>query len=177
MLEEAPVLDRHEGLRQVGRQLLQGDRAPAGLAPVGEERAVARHDGDVRRPLRHCELVDRRQLRGVIGDDARDRDEAPQAEDEGRIDETAENRAAALARPARPAALRFSAALRAPRGSTPRHAASGPVLRREPEFQRSRIGARVEDRLPPATSVRHLVSLRPSRPFPAEPSSTVIMAV
>jgi hypothetical protein len=50
----------------------------AGLAAVGDEAAVGGQDRDVGRALRHAKLVDRRQLRGVIGDEAGDCDEGPQ---------------------------------------------------------------------------------------------------
>ena len=38
MVVEAPVLDGDERLRQIGRQLADGDGAAAGLALVGEQR-------------------------------------------------------------------------------------------------------------------------------------------
>ena len=69
MVVEAPVLDRDEGLRQIGRQVDQPDRRAAGVAAIGDQRAVVGEDGDVRRPLRHRELIDRRQLAGVVGDE------------------------------------------------------------------------------------------------------------
>ena len=74
---EALVLDRHEGLRQIGRQVDQPDRRAAGVAAVGDERAVVGEDGDVGRPLRHRELVDRRKLARVVGDEPAECDERP----------------------------------------------------------------------------------------------------
>ena len=181
MVVEAPVLDRDEGLGQIGRQLLDVDRAAAGLAAVGEERAVGGEDGDVRRALRHRELVDRRQLRGVIGDDAGDRDDGPQAEHDAAIDEP---RA-----PAAPAPFRLALGTRtlarrlvlvfASRFPASPHLASGPVLRREAQIKRPRIGARLENRLSPVTSGRHETPrMADGRIPPADMLlSTVIVAV
>ncbi len=90
---EAPVLDGDERLGQVGRQLAQAHRRAAGVAAIGDQRAVGGENGDIGRPLRHRELVDRRQLAGVIGEQAGDGDAAPQAEDEAPVDEPAEKRA------------------------------------------------------------------------------------
>ena len=42
----------------------------AGVAAIGDQRAVVGEDGDVGRPLGHRELIDRRQLAGVIGEEA-----------------------------------------------------------------------------------------------------------
>jgi hypothetical protein len=91
---ETPILDRHEGLGQIGRQFAQMDGRAAGVAAIGDERAVVGEDGDVGRPLRHGELVDRRQLAGVIGEQAGDRDAAPQAEHKTPVEEPAEERTA-----------------------------------------------------------------------------------
>ena len=71
MLVEPPVLDGDEGARQVGRQFLDRDHPAAGLAAVGQQRAVARQDRDVGRALRHRELIDRRKLRRMVGDERR----------------------------------------------------------------------------------------------------------
>ena len=59
---EAPVLDRDEGLGQIGRQVDEPDRRAAGVAAIGDQRAVVGEDGDIGRALGHRELVDRRQL-------------------------------------------------------------------------------------------------------------------
>ena len=148
MLVEAAVLDRDEGVGQMGRQLLDRDGAPAGLAAVGEQRAVGGEDRDVRRALRHRELVDRRQLRGVVGDDAGDGDHAPDAGDDRAIDEAAEDRAALTRRlaaalfPRRPGAARF------------RHLSPGPVLARQAQVERRRV-ARIEHRFAPTAALRH----------------------
>ena len=77
MVVEPPVLDRHESLRQIGRQVDQPDRGAAGVAPIGDERAVVGQDGDVRRPLGHRELIDRRQLARVVDDERNRRDQRP----------------------------------------------------------------------------------------------------
>jgi hypothetical protein len=66
------------------------NRRAAGVATVGEERSVVRKDGDIRRPFGHGELVDRRKLTGVVGEKARDADDAPNAEDETPIEEPPE---------------------------------------------------------------------------------------
>jgi hypothetical protein len=97
MLVEALVLDRDEGLWQIGRHLADGDGAPAGLAAIGEQRAVGGEDRDVGRPLRHGELVDRRQLRSVIGDHAAKPEHGPEPEHEAPIEDAAEEGAALAA--------------------------------------------------------------------------------
>ena len=94
MFVEPPILDRHEGLRQIGRQVDEPDRRAAGVAAIGDERAVVGEDGDVGRPLRHRELIDRRKLARVIGDERAERDDAPDREHEAPIGEVAERRAA-----------------------------------------------------------------------------------
>ena len=181
MVVEAPVLDRHEGLGQIGRQLLEVDRAAAGLAAVGEERPVAGENGDVGRALRHREFVDGGKLRGVIGDDAGDRDDGPQSEHDAAVDEP---RA-----PAAPAPFRLALGTRtlarrlvlvfASRFPASPHLASGPVLRREAQIKRPRIGARLENRLSPVTSGRHETPrMADGRIPPADMLlSTVIVAV
>src|SRR3712207_8950058 len=58
--------DGDEGFRQIGRQFLEGDRAPARLAAVGEERAVAGEDRDVRRALRSEEHTSELQSRQYL---------------------------------------------------------------------------------------------------------------
>ena len=73
MLVEAPVLDRDERLRQIGRQFAEMHRRAAGVAAIGEQRAVGGENGDVGRALGDRELIDRRQLAGVIGEQARRR--------------------------------------------------------------------------------------------------------
>ncbi len=59
---EAAVLDGDEGFRRIGRQLREVNCRATGIAAIGDERAVGGEDGDIRRPFRHGELVDRRQL-------------------------------------------------------------------------------------------------------------------
>ena len=99
MLVEPPVLDRHERLGQIGRQVDQPDRGAAGVAAIGDERAVVGEDGDVGRPLGHRELIDRRQLARVIGDE-RDRSRSgpiPRARRPNRRDAPSQERASACA--------------------------------------------------------------------------------
>ncbi len=95
MRVEAPVLDGDEGLRQIGRQFGEPDGRAAGVAAIGEHVAVDAENGDVRRALGHGKLVDRRQLRGVIGEHAGRRDRAPPAQHQNPVDELAGKRARA----------------------------------------------------------------------------------
>ena len=111
MLVEAPVLDRHEGLGQIGRQLAQMHRRAAGVAAIGQERAVVGENGDIGRTLGHRELVDRRQLTGVIGEQAGDADEAPDGEHESPVDQPADEGASGLAARAAPGPARAAARL------------------------------------------------------------------
>ena len=98
MFVEAPILDGDEGFGQIGRQIAEPHRGAAGVAAIGEHAAVDAEDLDVGRPLRHGELVDRRQLARVIGEQAADGDDAPDAEHEAPIDKRSQKRAAAAAR-------------------------------------------------------------------------------
>jgi hypothetical protein len=77
---EAAVLDGNEGLGHEARQIIDLHRGSAGVAAIGEKRPVLGEDGDIRRPLRHRELVDRRKLCRVIDDDRSGRDRAPDPE-------------------------------------------------------------------------------------------------
>ena len=106
MLIKPPVLDRDEGLGQIGREVDEPDRRPAGVAAIGDERAVVGEDGDVGRAFRHRQLVDRRQLARLIGDKPRERDHAPDAKHEGPIGKSAERG------PSRPAPALLAAGLR-----------------------------------------------------------------
>ena len=74
---EAAILDGHEGLRQVGGQIGQADRRPAGVAAVGQQRPVRPQDGNVGRTLGYREPVDGGQLAGVVADQNRGADPAP----------------------------------------------------------------------------------------------------
>ena len=101
MVVKPPVLDGHERLGQIGRQVDEPDRRAARVAAIGDERAVIGEDGDIGRPLGHRELIDRRQLARVIGEKAGRGRSAPQTrEHDAPIDEAADERAAP------PAALR-----------------------------------------------------------------------
>jgi hypothetical protein len=66
---EAAVLDGDEGGADIGRQVFQRDCGSAHVAPIGEEGAVGGQDLDVGRALRHREVLDRRQVGGVPGED------------------------------------------------------------------------------------------------------------
>ena len=67
---EAAVLDRDEGLRQIGRQLLDGDRRAAHVAARRQRAAVEAEDLDRGRTRRHFERLDRRQVRADPDHDA-----------------------------------------------------------------------------------------------------------
>ena len=69
---EAAILDRDESLRQIGRQFAQVHGGASGVAPVGQQRSVGGENRDIGRTLRDRELIDRRQLARVIGDEARE---------------------------------------------------------------------------------------------------------
>ena len=100
MVVESPVLDGHERLGQIGRQVDEPDRRAACVATIGDERAVVGEDGDIGRPLGHRELIDRRQLARVIGEKPAEEDGAPNREHDAPIDQVADDR------PAPSAALR-----------------------------------------------------------------------
>jgi hypothetical protein len=89
VIVEAPILDRDERLRQVGRQFLDVHRRSAGVPPVGEQRAVFRQDRDIRRALGHGQLVDGRELSRMPCDHADQADGGPQGNDKGPVDEAA----------------------------------------------------------------------------------------
>jgi len=110
MLVEAPILDGDEGLGQIGRQIGEPHGGPARVATVGKQAAIRSEDLDIRRAFWHGELIDRRQLAGVIGEQAANPDRAPNAEHEGPVDEAAQERASAAARAL---FFRFAAARRA----------------------------------------------------------------
>jgi hypothetical protein len=144
---EAPVLDRDEGFRRIGRQLGEMDRRPARIAAIGQQGAVLAENGDIGRALRNRQLVDRRQLRGVIDDESGAADDGPDAGDHAPIAEPAEQRApttrpsAGLFRriPA-PAATRHALALlrriagRLSRARLSTRARNGTILRRNGDF-------------------------------------------
>jgi hypothetical protein len=90
---EAAVLDGDEGARQVGRQVLEGDRRAAHLAAHRQRLAVEPVDLDRGRALGDGQRLDRRQR----GCDQRDRaarhDQPPEAEHHAPIDEASQRRA------------------------------------------------------------------------------------
>ncbi len=63
------------------------NRRPASVAAIGEQRPVLREDGDIGRPFGDRELIDGRQLRGILGHDERGADVAADAEHQHPIDE------------------------------------------------------------------------------------------
>ena len=77
---EATVFDGDEGLRQIGRQILQRDIGAGHFAAGRQYAAVKAGDLDRRRPLRDFERLDRRQMGADPDKDADHRDRAPQAE-------------------------------------------------------------------------------------------------
>src|SRR6202034_3860787 len=77
MVVKSPVLDGHERLGQVRRQVDEPDGGPARVAAIGDEGAIVGEDGDIWRALGHRELIDRRQLARVISEKAGQDDCAP----------------------------------------------------------------------------------------------------
>jgi hypothetical protein len=90
---ESAVLDRDEGLWQIGRQVLQRDIGAGHLAALGQHAAVGTDDLDGRRPFRDFERLDRRQMRADIDDHADSGDRAPQAQHHAPINQTTETQA------------------------------------------------------------------------------------
>ena len=86
---EAAVLDRDDGLRDVGRHLVQADRLAAGHAAIGDQLAVDRDDLDVRRPVGNRPVGDARHARAVVDDDAGGGDAAPDHEHEAPVEQSA----------------------------------------------------------------------------------------
>ena len=84
---EPAVLDGDEGLRQIGRQILQRDIGAGHFAARRQHAAVEADDLDGRRPLRNFERLDRRQMRADPDHDANDRDGRPQAEHRAPIEQ------------------------------------------------------------------------------------------
>ena len=89
---ETSVLDGDERLGQVGGQIGQPDGGAAGVAAVGEQRAVDAQDLDVGRPLGDRQLVDRGKLARIIGERGAQADDAPYAENERPIEQPAQQR-------------------------------------------------------------------------------------
>ena len=87
---EAAVLDGDEGLRQIGRQILQRDIGAGHFAARRQHAAVEADDLDRRRPLWDFQRLDRRQMRADPDHDADDGDRRPQAEHRAPIDQPAE---------------------------------------------------------------------------------------
>ena len=97
---EAAVLDGDEGLRQIGRQILQRDIGAGHFAALRQHAAVEADDLDGRRPFRDFQRLDRRQMRADPDHDADDRDRRPQAEHRAPIEQPADAKAAARFRAA-----------------------------------------------------------------------------
>ncbi len=107
---EAAVLDGDEGLRQIGRQILQRDIGAGHFAARRQHAAVEADDLDGRRPLRNFQRLDRRQMRADPDHDADDGDRRPQAEHRAPIDQASDTEFAARFRAALGAAARRGAA-------------------------------------------------------------------
>ena len=119
---EAAVLDGDEGLRQIGRQILQRDIGAGHFAARRQHAAVEADDLDGRRPLRDFQRLDRRQMRADPDHDADDRDHGPEAEHRAPVEQAAE----AAARPGLD--LRLPLAPRLARGLRSRGASSSGSL-------------------------------------------------
>ena len=91
---EPAVLDGDEGLRQIGRQILQRDIGAGHFAARRQHAAVEADDLDGRRPLRNFKRLDRRQMRADPDDDADRRDDGPQAEHRAPVEQAARCRCA-----------------------------------------------------------------------------------
>ena len=74
---EAAVLDGDEGLRQIGRQVLQRDIGAGHFAARRQHAAVEADDLDGRRPFRNFQRLDRRQMRADPDHDADQRRSPP----------------------------------------------------------------------------------------------------
>ena len=90
---EPAVLDGDEGLRQIGRQILQRDIGAGHFAARRQHAAVEADDLDGRRPFRNFERLDRRQMRADPDDDADHGDGRPQAEHRAPIEQPVRGRA------------------------------------------------------------------------------------
>ena len=92
---EARILGRDEGVRHVGRQLLDGDGPAGGLAEAGERRAVGGEQGHRMAPLERRDIADGRQLIGIPGDQRADRQHAPDRGHQPPLEQHAQHAAAA----------------------------------------------------------------------------------
>ena len=84
---EPAVFDGDEGLRQIGRQILQRNIGAGHFAARRQHAAVEADDLDGRRPFRNLERLDRRQMRADPDHDADHGDRAPQAKHRAPIDQ------------------------------------------------------------------------------------------
>jgi hypothetical protein len=113
---EAPVLDGDDGLREIGRYLVEGQGLAVVFAAGGDQRPVVGEDLDRRRPLRHLPLLHRRQPLGIIGDETGDADRTEEDKRDEAADRASDEAAeATTAAAARPAAAAVSGAARTPR--------------------------------------------------------------
>jgi hypothetical protein len=102
MRMEAPVLDGDQRLRDVGRHVGQGHGLAAGHAAIGEQLAFGGHDLHIGRPVGNGPGDRAGHPRAIEGDDAGDRDTAPQAKHQRPVDQPAKQaEAAPRARPPR----------------------------------------------------------------------------
>ena len=110
---EPAVLDGDEGLRQIGRQILQRYIGAGHFAAGRQHAAVEADDLDRRRTLRDFERLDRRQMRADPDQDADHRDHGPQAEHRapiGQATEAAAGAAPGLALAAGPVVVAYARA-------------------------------------------------------------------
>ena len=87
---EPAILDRDEGSRQIGRQILQGDVGAGHFAACRQHAAIEADNLDGRRPLRNFKRLDRRQMRADPDHDPNHGDNGPQAEHRAPIEQAIE---------------------------------------------------------------------------------------
>ena len=94
MAIETPILDGNKGLGEIGRHFAQLHGGAARIAAIGEERAIYAHNGNIGRALGDRQLVNRRQLPGMIDDKPGQADDAPNAQHKGPIEQMTQKGAA-----------------------------------------------------------------------------------
>ncbi len=96
---EAAVFDRDHRVRDVGRQIGERDRLPAGVTTIADQAAVDGKNLDVRRTVGDLPIGGTAKVRGVVGDQADAGERHPDAEHDDQSDGPEDDRAtAALAR-------------------------------------------------------------------------------
>ena len=84
-----PVLNGHDGLRNIGRHIFQRERLAAGGAAIGQHAAIHRNDLHIRRAFGNGPAAGARHARAVIENETCNTDAAPDAEYDAPIDEGA----------------------------------------------------------------------------------------